>query len=135
MRKTQTRPKVLIVEDDTLTAWNLEYMIQSAGYEVVGPAGRVSEAAKLVRSSAIDAALLDIRLANNELVFPIAEMLKERSIPFAFTTAFSREMSRQSGFKDLTLLKPLDGDTVRKIIVYLTERPLEPQPRAKSHTH
>jgi DNA-binding response OmpR family regulator len=126
---TASRPKVLIVEDDTMLAWNLEYLVQNAGYDVVGPTGHLKDAVKLAQTSEIDAALLDIRLAQDELVFPAAEVLKKRGVPFIFTTAFSREVARTNGYKEPTLLKPLDRSVIEKMIKYLTQAPPPVAPR------
>ena len=117
------KQRVLIVEDDTMLAWNLEYLVQNAGYDVVGPAATLTDALRLAQSSDLDAALLDIRLAQDELVFPAAEILRQRGIPFIFTTAYSRDVPRSNGFKEPTLLKPLERTVLEKMIKYLTQGP------------
>ena len=65
---------VLIVEDDVLLGMAIGLCVQDAGYEVAG----------LVRS--VEAALLDVNL-QGELVFPVANALAERGVPFVFVTA------------------------------------------------
>ncbi len=80
--------RVLIVEDEMLLALDLEEGLRDAGCEVVGPAGSLRSALRLVESSEIDAAILDVNLAG-ERVFPVAHILCERGIPFVFATAYS----------------------------------------------
>lgn len=79
--------RVLVVEDEALLALDLEEGLVAEGCEVVGPAGNLSQALKLARDRAVDAAILDINLAG-EAVFPLAEMLAERQVPLFFATAY-----------------------------------------------
>jgi hypothetical protein len=56
---------------------------------VVGPVGSVDEALTLVKREAdrLDGAVLDINL-RDEHVFPVADLLTERGVPFIFTTGY-----------------------------------------------
>ncbi len=76
---------ILIVEDEPLISMILEEWMVDLGHEVVGPAATVAEAIKLINTDIIHAALLDVRLRQDKSD-AIAQMLLERSIPFAFTT-------------------------------------------------
>jgi CheY-like chemotaxis protein len=81
-------PKVLIVEDEALVSMLLEAMLEDAGCDVVGPAPRVSAGVALVTSGeAMDAAILDVNVAG-EQVFPVAEALAARGVPFAFASGY-----------------------------------------------
>src|SRR5262249_43137929 len=86
----RSRPRVLVVEDDFLTALALEGMLIDAGCAVVGPVPRVSEALEVIEVERLDLALLDVNLAG-ERVFPVADVLVERGVPFVFTTGYSAE--------------------------------------------
>jgi CheY-like chemotaxis protein len=79
------RPRVLVVEDVLLVAMDIELILQSAGYEVVGPVGRLRQAVELATHEPIDAALLDLDL-RGALSTPVAYALRRRGIPFAFVT-------------------------------------------------
>ncbi len=57
--------------------------LEDAGYQVVGPYFRVDAAVKAAECQTFDVALLDINL-NGELVYPVAETLFRRKIPFIF---------------------------------------------------
>jgi DNA-binding response OmpR family regulator len=77
--------RVLIVEDDWLIASLLTDEINELGYSVVGPARNLAEATAIASTSALDGALLDVELRLDS-VLPIAEILSDRHIPFAFMT-------------------------------------------------
>jgi two-component SAPR family response regulator len=79
--------RVVVVEDETLVAILLEDMLTELGCEVVGTAHRVSKALDLVQRSTLDAAVLDVNIAGDE-VYPVAQALAERNIPFVFATGY-----------------------------------------------
>jgi CheY-like chemotaxis protein len=81
--------RILLVEDEALVAMMLEDMLLDLGCIVIGPAARVEEAMLLVHAEAIDAAVLDVNLAN-ETVLPVAEALAARGVPFVFGTGYAR---------------------------------------------
>jgi chemotaxis family two-component system sensor kinase Cph1 len=82
-------PKILIVEDSFLVLIGLEAMCADLGWEIVGPATRLDEGVALARSEAFDAALLDVNL-DGEMSWDIADVLKERGIPFVFSTGYDQ---------------------------------------------
>ena len=53
----------------------------------VGPFGDLSSALAAARSELVDGAVLDINLAG-EMVFPVAEALEERGIPFLLLSGY-----------------------------------------------
>jgi DNA-binding response OmpR family regulator len=77
---------VLIVEDDALLASAIGLCVEQAGYAVAGMVNSVEAALSTLGRSQVDAALLDINL-QGELVFPVANALAERGVPFVFVTA------------------------------------------------
>jgi two-component system, chemotaxis family, sensor kinase Cph1 len=81
--------RVLVVEDEYLAALATIDFLESIGCEVVGPAARLSDALYLAHSEDLDAALLDINLAD-EMVWPVAEILRLKPVPFLFLSAFSQ---------------------------------------------
>jgi len=81
------RPRaVLIVEDDVLLGMAIGLCVEDAGYAVAGLARSVDAALATLSHETVDAALLDVNL-QGELVYPVANALAERGVPFVFVTA------------------------------------------------
>lgn len=70
-----------------VVAMLVEDMIAELGFEVAGVVSRVEDAMKLIDSDGFDAAVLDVHL-NGRLIFPFADALAERRIPFMFATGY-----------------------------------------------
>jgi CheY-like chemotaxis protein len=81
--------RLLVVEDEYLVAADLTASLESLGAEVIGPAASVEEALSLLDTNGgrLDGAVLDINL-QNERVYPVADVLTARGIPFVFTTGY-----------------------------------------------
>lgn len=79
--------RVMVVEDELLVAMLVEDVLADAGCVVVGPFARVDPALAAARVEAIDVALLDVNVAG-EKVFPVADVLEERGVPFLFVTGY-----------------------------------------------
>ena len=79
--------RVLIVEDEMLVAMNIEDILLDLGHEVAGIASRLEPALSLAREGSFDLALLDVNLAGTPS-FPVAEILRDRGIPFLFATGY-----------------------------------------------
>lgn len=103
--------RILVVEDNLLTADTIQDLLETGGCDVVGPASTVAAALDLVARSVLDGAVLDINLGG-ALSFPIAAALTERDIPFLFLTGNSdlvlppqyRGMRRLDKSTDLRML-------------------------------
>jgi len=78
--------RILIVEDEFLLADELANEMTYVGVVVMGPVPSIEAAlAVLEPGPAPDAVVLDVNLAG-EVVFPLADTLAERGIPFVFVT-------------------------------------------------
>ncbi|NJO35679.1 MAG: response regulator [Rhodospirillales bacterium] len=80
-------PRVLIVEDEPLIAMLVQEWIEELSCTVIGPAASVSGALELIAGAALDGAVLDVSLGNEES-FPIADELGKRGVPFVFATGY-----------------------------------------------
>lgn len=80
--------KVLVVEDESLVALDIENMLEEMGCKVVASVPRLVKALDLASRLDFDLAVLDINLAG-EVVYPLAFRLAERGIPFLFSTGYS----------------------------------------------
>lgn len=79
--------RVLLVEDVMIIAMEFEDVLGTLGCVVSGPVGRLSAALRMAQEGAFDIAILDVNL-DGEMVFPVAAALRERGIPFAFSTGY-----------------------------------------------
>lgn len=80
--------RVLIVEDELLVGMEMAKALQEEGWEVVGPVGTLEEAFSILADGpALNAAVLDIKL-NGQLVYPVADLLRTRGIPYLFCTGY-----------------------------------------------
>ena len=93
--------RVLVVEDEAAISLLLEDMLLDFGCEVVGPAARLSAALDMVENGAPDLAILDVNLAG-EPIYPVAEALHRRGIPFVFSTGYG-----SAGIKDAFRERPV----------------------------
>ena len=88
-RMPDARPlKVLVVEDESLVALDIENMLEEMGCKVVASVPRLVRALDLASRLDFDLAVLDINLAG-EVVYPLAFRLAARGIPFVFSTGYS----------------------------------------------
>jgi DNA-binding response OmpR family regulator len=108
--------RILIVEDEYLLADDLRNALAGAGAEVLGPVPSVGDAEVLLASSGeIDAAVLDINL-RGEPVFPFADTLRERGVPFAFATGYDRSAVPERFADTPRVEKPFKAQGVATIL-------------------
>ena len=81
------RHRILVVEDSALVLMMIKDMFGKLDWKMVGPATRLAAALALARREPMDAALLDINL-DGEMSWDVAVVLKERGIPFMFSTGY-----------------------------------------------
>lgn len=105
--------RILVVEDELLVALSLEAALQQFGCEVVGPISRVGDAEKMARSAPLDGAILDVNLRGHP-VFPVADALAARGIPFIFATGYGAEAAPLSAYGAPRLDKPYDETALRR---------------------
>lgn len=78
---------VLVVEDELLIAFDIQMMLEDNGHSVLGPAGSVEAALRLLENARPDVAMLDMNL-RGELVIPVAVRLRSLGIPFVLSSAY-----------------------------------------------
>ena len=109
--------RVILVEDEPLVAMMMEDLLTDLGCEVAGSFGALGPAlAWLAKQDALpDGAVLDVNLGGGETVFPLAEMLRERGVPFAFATGYGALPS--DSYPDTPLIhKPVDQDQLLPVL-------------------
>ncbi|MFG0328517.1 MAG: response regulator [Phycisphaerales bacterium] len=113
-RSSQIR--VLVVEDQVFLADDLAETLEEAGMQVVGPIGRLNPALELARDANIDAAILDINLGDDERVFPLADLLAERGVPFMFVTGYEEDVIPARHRNRPRLGKPVTHDALLRAL-------------------
>src|SRR5262249_11419998 len=85
--RLSTGSRIMLVEDEVLVAMMLRDALSDLGFEVIGPSGRLSDAMAVAVEERIGGAMIDVNLGG-ELVYPIADVLLARGIPFVFVTGY-----------------------------------------------
>src|SRR5688500_4432611 len=96
-------------------------MVTDFGSTVVGPASRVAQALMIVDTEIVDAVVLDVSL-DEELSYPVADVLLARGIPFLFSTGYDRDRLKD-GYRALPMLqKPFHPRELGKALTSLFHR-------------
>ncbi|GLK76647.1 response regulator [Methylopila jiangsuensis] len=113
--------KILVVEDEAMISMMIEDMLLDHGVDVVGPAGGVAQAMKLLDAAALDGALLDVNLGG-EKSFPVADALAAKGVPIVFTTGYG-EAGVIGRYPDArTLQKPFVAADLIEALSYFQHR-------------
>jgi PAS domain S-box-containing protein len=125
MRNAAAGKKVLVVEDNGLVAMMLAEVLASAGYTVLGPAQDLASACDMAQRETPDFGVLDVNL-NGERVFPVAEILTQRGIPFVFMSGYGESAEWPDQFRATTrIAKPLSDGELLDALRSFIERPKE----------
>ena len=117
MSQALTGRRVLVVEDESLVAMLLETILEDMGCSPVGPVATVDEGLAMVAAeTSLDAALLDVNVAGRE-VFPIAEALKARGVPFVFSTGYGEGGLPDAWRGQATVQKPFTESAIRDALL------------------
>jgi two-component sensor histidine kinase/DNA-binding response OmpR family regulator len=113
-----TRPRacrVLVVEDEPLVGMLTSELLDQMGYAVVGPVPSLSQALRAANEFDFEGAVLDVNLGG-ELVFPLADILSERQIPFVFLTGYEKDVVVNGYRSRPTLQKPIAAEELEAIL-------------------
>ena len=97
---------------------DLEDLLTTMGFQVVGPASQLRDAIELAREEQIDFAVLDINIAGAQS-FPVADILRNRKIPFVFSTGYGTEGLVDGYRNEVVLRKPYAPEDLRRAIAAL----------------
>lgn len=86
---TQNKIKILIVEDQFIEAYDLQLILEKAGYSVIGIAHSVLQAEAILAKEKPDLVCLDIFLDEHQTGIDLAKRLKEAHIGFIYISANS----------------------------------------------
>lgn len=117
MTQPLTGRRVLVVEDESLVAMLLETILEDMECVPIGPASNVDDGQRLARDTEnLDAALLDVNVAGRQ-VFPVAEALKERGVPFVFSTGYGEGGLPDEWRGQATIQKPFTEAAIRDALM------------------
>jgi len=107
--------RVLVVEDEYFIADDMVRVLQKLGADVVGPVQTAEKAMALLQDSPVDVAVLDINL-RGRMVFPVADALRDRGVPFVFATGYS-EAAVPPDYSDVPLWeKPFQPEELARAL-------------------
>ncbi len=88
-KRKQVVKRILVVEDEPLTAFDNENILGAAGYEVVATVDDLDEALAVLDREEIHLILSDVRLKRDKTGIDLARAAKERGVPTLFATGTS----------------------------------------------
>ena len=108
--------RILVVEDEYFQADDMARLLRGLGAEVVGPVGEIEDALELIDTGKqLDMAVLDINL-KGEMIYPAADKLRSRAIPFIFTSGYDRGPIPEQ-YRDIPLVeKPIDDGALGRAL-------------------
>jgi CheY-like chemotaxis protein len=118
----ESRPLVLVVEDNSVIALEIETALAEGGFRVLGPAYTVPQALALLEEGRPDFAVLDYNLAGQPVI-AVGARLRELGVPFVLTSAYPMLDLRLTPDFDgvINLGKPLDTRLlIRRIAAVLS---------------
>jgi PAS domain S-box-containing protein len=117
--RTVAGNRVLLIEDEALVGMMMKDTLIELGFEVVGPFGKMEDAAAAVRDEDFHAAILDVNL-HGDLVYSLAEVVAERGVPFVFVTGYSADGIDERFAQIPVLQKPIERHVLQNIFVVAT---------------
>ncbi len=111
----ETVKRVLVVEDEYIIAADLADALTALGIAVIGPVSSVAKAMAMIDGEQLDGAILDINL-HGDAVYPVADILAARGIPFVFATGYDRTAIEPGYEKFPRCEKPVEGRRVAQLL-------------------
>jgi two-component system, response regulator PdtaR len=113
-KRKQIVKRILIVEDEPLTAFDNENILGDAGYEIVATVDDLHEALEALEREEIHLILSDVRLKKQQTGIQLARAAKKKGVPTLFATG--RAYPGASEIAVGCLLKPYTERQLMKAI-------------------
>jgi CheY-like chemotaxis protein len=114
--------RILVVEDDLLVVAELVDTLYAMGADVVGPIANLEKAfERLERLSGFVGAVLDVSV-QGKLVFPLADELTRRSIPFVFSSGYDDSVVPPEYASIRRFSKPADDREIAAALLDLVKK-------------
>lgn len=120
-----SKPRVLIVEDDTLVGLGLRAQLERLGYEVVGQAANADEATQMFHEKSPELVLLDIRLDDTDGIDLAGRLMQVRRCPMLIVSAYSDpELIKRAASAGVFgyLIKPVSTESLQAQIAVAVQR-------------
>jgi CheY-like chemotaxis protein len=85
-KRKQVVKRILIVEDEPLTAFDNENTLATEGYEIVATVDDLDEALAVLEREPVDLIVSDVRLRTQKSGIELAKTAKQMGIPTLFAT-------------------------------------------------
>ncbi len=127
--------EVLIIEDETFIAMDLESLVEGLGHKVLGVARTHTQAVALAKAKRPGLILADIQLADGSSgLDAVNEMLKTFEVPVIFITAYpERFLTGERPEPAFLIAKPFQPSTVSAVIsqaLFFERKARRPERRA-----
>jgi len=113
-KRKQVVKRILIVEDEPLTAFDNENMLGDAGYEIVATVDDFEEAIEVLEQEEVHLVVSDVRLRKDQTGVHLAKAARERGIPTLFVTGYPHPEASEIAVG--CLLKPYSARQLCKAI-------------------
>jgi CheY-like chemotaxis protein len=111
-----------VVEDEGLIGLLVEDFLDKFGCQVAGIAGNAIDAFQMIRTVAIDVAVVDLKL-HGEMAYSLADALIAADVPFVFATGIgANEINRRYSHVPV-VGKPFEEGELRGALLEAIERP------------
>jgi len=106
---------VLVVEDEYFIAREVALALENTGIQVLGPAGTLADARRILAQTKPGFAILDINL-HGETIFDFADELAARGISFIFATGYDADVIPER-YRDIPRWeKPFDAAVLARAL-------------------
>jgi two-component system, response regulator PdtaR len=85
-KHNQIVKRILVVEDEPLTAFDNENILSDAGYEIVATVDDFEEALRVLDNEEVHLVLSDVRLRSQQSGIDLARHARKRNVPTLFAT-------------------------------------------------
>ena len=113
-KRKQVVKRILIVEDEPLTAFDNENLLGDAGYEIVATVDDLHEAIEKLDEEEVHLVVSDVRLRKDQTGIQLGREAKKRGVPILFVTGYPHPEASEVGIG--CLLKPYSGRQLSKAI-------------------
>jgi DNA-binding response OmpR family regulator len=113
-KRNRVVKRILVIEDEPLTAFDNEVMIKDAGYDVVATHDDFHEAVAALEREKIDLILSDVRLRGKKTGIELAKEAKRRGVPLLFVTGHPPDNAHELAIG--CLRKPYTERQLRKAL-------------------